>query len=194
MYLQDLAPERTQVETHLRRSKRGRVGRVRRYIREGSARLAPEAPRLTGGLTEEMIRLGLAEGYAARGPWEVERRGRTATLMHYGFPIARAQWNGIAWNLGRTQGRPGYGPSVSDNAGIRTFNHTLTGNSHYMELPKLGKNPDRRLQARGPFGSRVSPYAVVDEDRTAFREAMGIKGASYSSAAPFPKRRGYRVR
>lgn len=190
------------VSEHLRRSSRGRMGGVRRHTRRylTTEQIAEGRGRNLGrgSWGPAFVADALRDGYAATGPWEIERVGGTITLMHYAFPIARAKWDeSVGWQITKTQGRPGYGLSMSDKNGINGLVSALRGHSYWsegIELPKIGKNPDPRLRKPGPFGSRVSPYAAIDTERTRYREALGIAGASYGPGPKFPARRGRKVR
>lgn len=201
----------TVVRTHVRSTPHGGITGVRRHRRYlTTAQIDAGRGRGVGraALSQELIRLGAAEGYAAAGPWEVERRGNDLTLLHYAFPIAKARYNeSVGWEIGRLQGRPGYGMSASDRNGADLFIGTLRGYNEASRedrarVPRIGLNPDPRLRTKkyggtypsAQFGSRVSPYAKVDEKRTAWMRQVGIDRAAYSGAVSFPTRRGRRIR
>jgi len=151
------------------------------------------------GFSKELLQKGLAEGYAAAGPWEVERKGNTVTLLHYAFPIATAKFReDVGWTVTKTQGRPGYGMSASDKEAAWFLSTSLMGWERAraeVELPKIGKNPDPRLQHPTRFGSRVSPYAFVDETRAGYLAQVGVQleRLPFGPGTPFPARRGRKV-
>jgi len=167
---------------------------ARRYLtREQMA--ARGTRRLTGRLTDATVARGVSERYAAKGPWEVTRRGAKVTLYHYAFPVARAElapmltWVGNPASptarITRVGGRPRFGLSSTDIEGIREFASALGTTPPEM---KRGRSPDRRLTRR------VSPYAIVDETRQAYREALGIDGYTVTMGSRNPARRGMLVR
>lgn len=192
----------TTVRQHTRTSERGHTGvvrRHRRFLTTGQIEAGRGRNLGRGSWGPTFVAEALRDGYGAVGPWEIERTGGVVTLMHYAFPIAKARWTDSAgWQITKMQGRPGYGLSASDQSGIGGLIRALRGQGSYAEgivIPKRGVNPDPRLRpGRGPFGSKVSPYAGIDVERTQFRESMGIKGASYGPGPKFPMRRGMKVR
>jgi hypothetical protein len=127
--------------------------------------------------SKELLARGLADGYAAAGTWEVERKGNTVTLLHYAFPIATARYKDEVWKVTKVQGRPGFGMSASDKSAAYAFSADLMGYeaARAVNIPKTGVNPDPRLRSAkyggtyrsGGMGSSVSPYAMVDENRLA---------------------------
>ena len=67
--------------------------------------------------------------------------------------------------------------SASDKAAAWFLSNRLMGwerTRAEVELPKIGKNPDPRLQHPTRFGSRVSPYVFVDEIRVGDLAQMGV--------------------
>ncbi len=193
----------TTVHEHLRRSTAGRVGGVRRHQRRylTTEQIAAGRGRGVGraSLSQELIHQGIDDGYAAAGPWEVERRGDRLVLLHYAFPIARALKIGSTWVVSDMQGRPGYGMSASDIEGVRLLAGTLNGsgpNGWQIKTPPVGLNPNPRLRTKKHGGTimklgRVSPYAVVKENP--FRESFGL-GPGFGPGPAFPPRRGRKVR
>lgn len=179
----------TTVRAHARAGSRGVRSHPRRYLTEMDIERGRGGGVGRAALSSELIAQGLAEGYAAAGPWEVERVGNTATLMHYAFPIAKARFSPAGgWEVRDVQGRPGYGMSATDRAGVRLFSGALA--SHWqIEVPPVGKNPDVRLQGVRGMGSRVSPYAVVVPNP--YRESLGLS-PGYRLGPSFPARRGRR--
>jgi len=152
---------------------------ARRYLtREQMA--ARGTRRLTGRLTDANVARGVSERYAAKGPWEVTRRGAKVTLYHYAFPVAPP-----TARITRVGGRPRFGLSSTDIEGIREFASALGTTPPEM---KRGRSPDRRLTRR------VSPYAIVDATRQAYREALGIDGYTVTMGPRNPARRGMLVR
>jgi hypothetical protein len=154
---------------HMRKGRPVRRHRMR-YLTE--AQVAAGRGRGVGraAFSKELLARGLADGYAAAGPWEVERKGNTVTLLHYSFPIATARYKDETWKVTKVQGRPGYGMSASDRGAAYSFAAGLMGYeaAQALEIPKTGVNPDPRLRTAkygGGMGSRVSPYAMVDEER-----------------------------
>jgi len=186
------------------RRRHTREGRpVRRHAMRYLTTAQVAAGRGTGvgraGFSKELLQKGLAEGYAAAGPWEVERKGNTVTLLHYAFPIATAKFReDVGWTVTKTQGRPGYGMSASDKEAAWFLSTSLMGWERAraeVELPKIGKNPDPRLQHPTRFGSRVSPYAFVDETRAGYLAQVGVQleRLPFGPGTPFPARRGRKV-
>ena len=159
---------------HMRKGRPVRRHRMR-YLTE--AQVAAGRGRGVGrvAFSKELLARGLADGYAAAGPWEVERKGNTVTLLHYSFPIATARYKDETWKVTKVQGRPGYGMSASDRGAAYSFAADLMGYeaAQALEIPKTGVNPDPRLRSAkyggtyrgGGVVSRVSPYAMVDEER-----------------------------
>ena len=111
-----------------------------RYLTE--AQVAAGRGRGVGrvAFSKELLARGLADGYAAAGHWEVERKGNTVTLFHYSFPIATARYKDETWKVTKVQDHPPYGMSASDRGAAYSFAADL-------------------------MGSRVSPYAMVDEEQ-----------------------------
>jgi len=210
MYLPQLAPEHgigvTAVKWHMRtKPKRGGISGVRKHRRRFLTTEDVAAGKGSGisshALTSEAIATGLREGYAAIGPWEVERIGNVMTLLHYQFPIMRARFSDeTGWMISKMQGRPGYGLSKSDRDAIQLTGRMLEGS--WPTVPPIGLNPDPRLRTKKYGGSyvggrmrgRVSPYASVDESRTASLSAAGLAWTSYSMGRRFPPRRGMKTR
>lgn len=186
----------TTVRAHPRRGTRGVRRHPRRYLTDMQIEHGAGQGVGRGGFDSELLARGLAEGYAARGPWEVEREGSRVTLMHYAFPIASARIGRDGrWRVDSLQGRPGFGPSRTDRDAMWGFTNSLLGYGHGMEIPKTGQNSDTRLRGARGMGSRVSPYAEVDAARTAYREMAGMSdmGAAYRLGRRFPARRGMRT-
>jgi hypothetical protein len=148
-------------------------------------------------MNTETLQRGLAEGYAAIGPWEVERNGVHMKLLHYQFPILYAKFEpSTGWRVTKVEGRPGFGMSRSDRDAAWFVSGQLMGYdaAREVKIPKQGKNADSRLAGVRGMGSRVSPYAVVDEERTRFRNAIGMSEAAQTMGTRYPPRRGRRVR
>ncbi len=182
----------TIVSAHPRAGTRGVRQHPRRYLTREQIRAGRGTGLGSGIASEELIQQALAEGYAADGSWEAQvttsRSGFvTLTLRHYAFPIAVAERNGAIngpWVLVSAKGRPGYGFSRTDLDGIRILEYALHP-EHAPGLPpfKVGVNRDKRLRGVRGMGGRISPYAAVDEERQAMREAImpaGTDSGDYS--------------
>jgi hypothetical protein len=197
------------VRAHPRIGTRGVRKHVRRYLTTADIAAGRGSGVGAGVASRSLIEKALADGYAANGSWEVEvTRTRSGflslTLRHYAFPIAVAERNetiGGPWVLVEAKGRPGYGFSRTDLDGVRLIENVLNA-QRAPGLPpmKVGVNRDKRLAGVRGLGSRVSPYAKVDEERTAFRQMVWPNDAymqshvSYGPGPKFKPRRGRRVR
>ena len=182
----------TDVRAHIRK---GRL--VRRYLRAGDPRLM-NPKRLTGGYGKDLVERARAEGYAARGPWEVFFNDDRIELFHYAFPIVT-----VNRETGNTtaQGRPGYGMSASDVDAAKTFLLDLGYEPYQMPQMERGRVADPRLLPYVRGGTKkgaglISPYATVDEARLAESRGMfGPEWVPYTlTDVPFSKRRGYAPR
>lgn len=184
--------------TSVRGSRRARP-HLRRYLTVAQVNAGRGGGVGRGALDETTVLEGVERGYAARGPWEVERRGGSATLLHYSFPVAKAIESGNgSWILTKAQGRPGYGLSTTDIRGISEFGRVLKATD--MPEMKVGLNPDSRLrplkfggERPSHMGSRVSPYARVQEEGMGYTDSRGHIIYPYGPGERFKARRGRRA-
>ncbi len=108
------------------------------------------------------VQRALVEGYAARGPWEVERTSRVVELRHYGHTVAyvRRDRDG-PWERVSVRPRPGFGLSRSDAKGVRTLTYTMGIESPSM---KPGVSPYRRYGMNRPFAPRRGETVFAAHD------------------------------
>ena len=155
MYIPSTAPEHNElnsvaeIRAHFRRSRKGKVGAVRRHQRMVAMTEAPEGTgdiwqykRVSGGFSSEMLdeaRAGPVGTVVANGPWEVQKApGGDLVLYHYAWPLARYHSGSMS-----AVPRTGYGFSVTDMGAVRDmFYHLIAGpkNLSYSAAEKMMPN------------------------------------------------------
>ena len=139
-YIPSTAPEHNEpmslraaeIRAHFRKKRNGGVGGVRKHQRMVPMTEVPEHPdytsmmdyrRKSGGFSSEMLDKARKVGYAANGPWEVEKLPNgDLVLFHYAHPLAR-------YHAGTMSAVPreGYGFSVTDMGAVREMFYHLIG-------------------------------------------------------------------